>query len=99
MMKFLKFALFAGIVVIGYSMWKFHMTTTREIVSYGLVKTTSHHNKGELVGRTREVRRGDLLFWEVELPNKSWVDCEKDCADALRKSSLDKEEEEEIIPY
>ncbi len=98
MMKFLKFALFAGIVVIGYSMWKFQMTTTREIVSYGLVKTTSLHNKGELVGRTREIRRGDLRFWEVELPDKSWVDCATDCADALRKGALD-EEEEEINPY
>jgi hypothetical protein len=99
MMKFLKFALFAGIVVIGYSMWKFQMTTTREIISYGLVKATSLHNKGELVGRTREIQRGDLRFWEVELPDKSWVDCKKDCADALRKGALAEEEEEEVIPY
>ena len=100
MMKFLKFALFAGIVVVGYSMWKFQMTTSREIISYGLVKATSLHNKGELVRRTRQVQRGDLLFWEVELPNKSWVDCSSDCADALRKGELDEdEEEEETIAY
>ena len=99
MIKFVKFALFAVFVVVGYSMWKFNMTTTREIVSYGLVKTSSHHNNGELIARSREVRRGNLLFWEVELPDKTWIDCEKNCADALRKGFLDKEEEELDIPY
>lgn len=99
MMKFLKFALFAGIIIVGYSMWKFQMTTSREIVSYGLVKATSHHNNGELVARTRQVRRGDLLFWEVELPDQFWVDCKKDCVDVLRKRAIDEKIIRKDLPY
>lgn len=99
MMKFLKFALFAGIIIVGYSMLKFQMTTSREIVSYGLVKARSHHNNGELVARTRQVRRGDLLFWEVELPDQSWVDCKKDCVDVLRKRAIDEKIIRKDLPY
>lgn len=94
MMKFLKFALFSAVVLIGYSMWKFQSTHRRSIVGYGLVKAKSMHNNGEIVGRTREVVQGHLRFWEVELPSKLWVGCEKDCAYVLRKETLDMHEDQ-----
>lgn len=89
MTKFLKFALFSAVVLIGYAMWKFQMTHQRVIVSYGLVKAESRTGNESVVARTRLVRQGSLSFEEVELPSGFWQACDGDCADALRRLSVD----------
>lgn len=92
MMKFLKFMLFSAVVLTVYSMWKFQSSTSREILQYGLVKAESRYGNGDVVARSREVRQGTLQFWEVELPRGSWIACEKDCSDQLRRNSIDQHE-------
>lgn len=92
MMKFLKFMLFSAVVLTGYSMWKFEAANKREILQYGLVKAESRYGNGDVVARRREVQQGTLKFWEVELPRGSWIACEMDCADQLRRNSIDQHE-------
>ena len=89
MMKFLKFALFSAAVLIGYSLWKFQATHERVVIEYGLVKATSETSSKTIVGRTRKVQQGPIEFYEVELPSNSWIACEGDCEDMLRRNTVD----------
>jgi len=92
MKKFLKFAFFSGFVVLAYMAWKFQTTHERVIMDYGIVKAKSRVGYREIVGRTRRVQQGPAQFEEVELPSKLWVDCKGDCSDALRRATLDANE-------
>ncbi|MEC9367183.1 MAG: hypothetical protein VX871_00635 [Pseudomonadota bacterium] len=60
------------------------------VLEYGKVTATSAHDVTKTAeARTRHVQRGELKYWEVELPDGSWHDCESDCSDAYRKQALD----------
>lgn len=91
MMKFLKFMLFSAVVLVGYSMWKHKASNVKEIIGYDLVKAHSLHGNGELVARTRQVAEGDLHYLEVEIGPESWVYCQKDCSDILRRMTVDRD--------
>ncbi len=89
MKKFLKFSFFAGFVVLAYMAWKFQTAHERVVVDYGIVKAKSRTGNQEIIGRTRRVQQGPAQFEEVELPSKLWLACKGDCSDALRRATLD----------
>lgn len=38
---------------------------------------------------TRQLRKGDIIYWQVRTPDGGWLDCEKDCAETYRVQILD----------
>lgn len=79
-MKFLKFMVFATIVMVGYLMWKQSRLET-VVVEYGLVRASD--GVDEVVGRTRKLQQGAVTRWQVEVPDGGWVECADDCREAL----------------
>lgn len=52
---------------------------------YGRVTAFSHYGNGSVTGAVRKTWWG----YEVQSPKGSWLDCEGDCRDTLRKWALD----------
>ncbi|MGE0611646.1 MAG: hypothetical protein AB7G34_02270 [Hyphomicrobiales bacterium] len=52
---------------------------------YGRVTAFSHYGNGSVTGAVRKSRWG----YEVQSPKGSWLDCEGDCRETLRKWALD----------
>jgi hypothetical protein len=61
-----------------------------EVLGYGQVEAKSRYDANRIERpRTREMRRGDVRYREVELPGGAWIACEKDCAETYRRRHMD----------
>lgn len=60
-------------------------TQPAEAARQGRVSVQSHYGHGTVTGAVR--RRGRVT--EVQLPSGFWEDCEGDCAETLRRKSVD----------
>jgi hypothetical protein len=52
----------------------------------GYVYAESNFGHGSISGPVRPGPRGG---WEVRLPRGTWIDCGRDCADTLRRQTVD----------
>jgi len=65
-------------------------STPKTVLDYGKVTADSRFgNQGPITVRTRRVRRSGTISTEVELGPDTWLDCGGDCAETLRKQSID----------
>jgi len=50
---------------------------------------TSQISKKVVPISTRQLRRGEITYWEVRTPGGAWLDCAGDCAETYRREILD----------
>lgn len=79
-----------GLGMAGYGLWTQIFNPPRTL-SVGNVEISDPRNRKTPKIRllTRTVAIGKYVRTEVELPNRTWIDCSGDCAAAARKATVD----------
>jgi hypothetical protein len=75
-----------GIVAYGtYLRW----IDPPKVVSASRIEMTDPKSGGKVSFPTRKVQGGGIVTEQVQLPGGTWIDCDGDCREAVRKTTTD----------
>lgn len=79
----------AALLLGGWMLYESIYGPEAVVTGQGSVTITSRYSDKTVTRPTRQLRRGDLAYEEVQSPDGGWVDCAGDCAEAYRRKVLE----------
>lgn len=81
--------LFAALGLGGWMLYDAGHGPEAVVTGQGSVTVKSRYSDKSVVRPVRQLRRGDLVYEEVQSADGGWIDCAGDCAEAYRRKVLE----------